>query len=240
MNKKFFLPLLLISSTLIFSACTKKNAQSEQTGDQQAQVQQQEQNQQAKNSVGENFKGSLKNLLGMGKQVRCTWKIQEEGMAIEGIVYIDNKRSKMEMKMKMTDEGVDKDSPMANIQTYTYADEEWVYNWGGPNKQGMKFKLEDMEKMQQEAEEASGDNASDEESDNIAMKNWKDEYEYHCQPWKVDQSMFKLPSDITFVDLNETIKEAQEQSDKMMKEMKSMCNGLSEPAKSECLQNFDE
>lgn len=236
MNKKFLLPLLLIGSALIFSACIKKNVQSEQDENQEAQVQQQEQNQQAENSLGENFKGSLKNLLGMGKQVKCTWKIQEESMTIEGIVYIDNKKSKMEMKM--TDARVDKNSPMANLQTYTYADEEWVYNWGGPNNQGMKFKLEDMKKMQQEAEETSGDNETDGESSNIAMKNWQEEYEYHCQPWKVDQSVFQLPGDVKFVDLNETIKEAQEQSNEMMKNMKGMCDSLPEPQKSECLQNF--
>lgn len=226
--KKTFIFLALIVSTVAFSACLKKPIQDQV---------QQPANEQNGNSLGDNFKGSLKNLLGMGAQSKCTWQAEEDGSRVEGVVYVDGERSKMEMTII----GMENDSSF-KLTSYTITDGDWVYSWSDNSKQGSKFKISEMEKTVAGFEEEYGNMAfddSDNEDDDY-IDNFEQEYNYACQPWKIDQTVFQLPANITFLDMNETMKQAQEQNKEMLKSLGDVCSNLPEAQRAECIKAMEE
>jgi len=218
MNKKVIIPILVILVIVVAALAVKKKG-GVISPDSNGSIE--------KQSAEDKAKSTLQSMLGAGKQVKCEWKQASEGMEAEGIVYVDNKKAKIEIKMKTSDQNANDQIP--EIKVHTYTDGEWTYSWGGFSGQGMKFKNEEMEKEAAEAAKANDDTKKE-----IAAS-WNQEFEYNCSPWKVDNSIFQLPSDIEFKNLDEEMKELKEN----MGDMKEMCNSLPDPQKEECLKAFE-
>ena len=215
MNKKVIIPILVILA-IGAAVITVKNRGKIKSPTSNGSIE--------KQSAGSKAKETLQSMLGVGKQVKCTWKQTNEDMDVEGIAYVDNKKAKIEIKMKNNNPSASEQMPDMTISTYT--DGEWAYSWGGYSDQGMKFKIDEADQMAPDTnEESNGD------TKNEIMKNWNEEFEYDCSSWKVDNSVFQLPSDIEFKDLEQEIKEQMEGA-------KDMCNSLPSPQKEECLKAF--
>ena len=175
----------------------------------------------------ESFNGSLKELMGMGKKVECSWQTNdEEGNASEGKVYVDGNRSKSEIRVKGEEEMV--------IMSLT--DGKMGYMWNDINRTGSKYDIAEMEKMGQEMERDIPEETA--ETDNIDT-NWEEKMNYVCKPWKVDEAVFAIPTDIVFADLGAQLKQSQEMMEGMKESLAGVCDSLPEPQKSQCLESME-
>ena len=185
MIKKYISPiLLLIVSVFVLSACSHKTTpvvpdQEESGGvvDKQDSV-----------------KGSIKDLLGLGKNLECVWEIEDEGTKMSGVAWVSGKKTRTEMKMS---------TPDGEMESYFLSDGEMAYSWGSTGS-GFKFKLSDFEEEAEEADFEEGEGQ---------FENFNKEYEYKCKPWSVDQSKFVVPAGIEFADMGEQMKQMQEQAE---------------------------
>lgn len=184
MKTKLIPTLLILCFSLLLSACNK-SATNNLT--------------QTENKVdtkSENFsqKSTLKNLLGMGKNLTCTYSFIEEESKykINGITYISGKKFASEV------ETVDSSDIKKNVKSLMYSDGDYVYIWS-PDKKGYGMKVK-IENSIGNSNEVKTDVASAQESMNK-------EYDMKCSPWTVDQSKLTLPSDVKFSDLSEMMKQ---------------------------------
>lgn len=218
MSKKFILmALVLFVSTLALSACfPKKSVQQEAVDSMVAQ------------SEDGIFSGSLKQLMGMGKAQKCTWK-GEQGE--EGVVYTDGTRSRFEAS-GYSMMGDDQEENSELVTMFGINDDEYVYTWSSQSKEGMKMSNE-TEEEQQEMEEYDSEKY-DSSMDYRSMSEY--DFEYKCEGWSVDENMFVPPSDIEFKDLTKMMENMQES----LKGMEGVCDMLEGEDKEECLEGFNQ
>lgn len=207
--------LLLVVSLVVLSGCTKKQEGVNETKQEQKQEQ----------TNGESFSGSLKQLLGMGKKVVCSFEYKDpEGKSLtSGTVYIDGVRNRSEIKIKA--EG-DEGNEELNMNVISISDGKTGYMWNDGQKTGTKFDIAEMEKTGEEAREQN-------QNQQDIQKNFEEKYDYKCKDWRVDESKFNVPTDVEFVDMMEQVKQMKEG-------LADVCNQLPEPQKSQCLESMKE
>lgn len=204
MNIKNFSRLVIISLfAILFSACTKP-----------AQQQNQNQNQQQAQNQQENLSGTIKDLIGLGRSVKCTWE-SPQGQG-KGVVYASANKAKTEMEID-----VDGQKMMIN----SLIDGDWMYQWGNSMMGNTKMNIKELEKMapQQDQEQPQ------------AAQNYNQELNYTCTPWGIDASVFNLPSDIEFTDTTQQMTNMMENAEQMQQDLCKMCQNLPEQAKADCL-----
>lgn len=218
MSKKIILmALVLFVSTLALSACfPKKSAQQEAVDSMMAQ------------SDDGIFSGSLKQLMGLGKAQKCTW----EGEAGEsGVVYTDGTRSRFEAS-GYSMMGDDQEENSELVTFFGINDDEYIYTWSSQSNEGMKMSNETEEEQQEMDEYDSED--YDSSMDYRSMSEY--DFEYKCEDWSVDESMFVPPTNIEFTDFGQMIESMKDS----MKGMESMCDSLEGQAKTDCLESFEQ
>jgi outer membrane lipoprotein-sorting protein len=141
----------------------------------------------SKQTDAEVINGNIYDLLKFGKTLKCEYSTDEKGTKISVISYISGKN--MRGDLENTD-------PTGNqFQSHMISDGEWVYTWSSAIKQGIKMKLSNAE---------SKTPAPDAKTQNHDV--FKDTADYTCSPWIEDTSLFQVPSDITFTDFSESLK----------------------------------
>jgi hypothetical protein len=210
MIKKYFsLTLLFVCSAFLLSACTKAGVSQpaqEKTGNTQMEREQ--------------LKGSIKDLLGLGKNVECRWRYEDEESKMEGVAWVSGKRTRTEMKI---------DTSQGEMNSYFLSDGQMAYSWGDMMP-ALKFNLADFEDEGTEDTEA-GRGAN--------YESWDKEYDYECSNWSVDESKFAVPSGIEFADMGKQVQQMQEQVEEMSQNMKGLCESMPEPQKAECLKSLE-
>jgi len=215
--KKIILPLILVIFAGGIFLIVKNKNQIRKIEDNPTIIQEKQSGQE---SV---LKGSLKDLLGLGKSLKCSWSVTDEGTTVEGIVYVSGQKTKTETRVKNQE---------MDTTTYFLTDNNTAYSWSQGQTQGYKFNLEDID---QDSEDQKDDEL---ENDDYAEV-WSEQYEYKCQPWQPDASVFELPADINFIDMGEQTKQIQQQAEEMKQEMRIMCDKLPEQQKAECLAGLE-
>lgn len=171
---------LLLGITLAFSlsACTAQKEISPST----------KENQPQKND--ENFTGkfSFKSLLTQNKSLICTYNYQdlESEFNVSGKTYLSGGRMFQDAVTTSTSDQNKK------VKTNTLFLNNTIYSWSPDQKsQGMKIKVEP--------------NTQDKVKTDVAgsQETMEKEYDLNCSFWQVDESLFKVPDDITFKDLSE-------------------------------------
>lgn len=129
-------------------------------------------------------KSSLKQMLGMGKNVSCEMAASEEQGLISGRVNIAG--SKMMADFKMADEmGKMMDSHMIN-------DGEFTYIWSSSAPQGTKIKNDTVAPAKSDQTQ----NSFDEDQ----------EVDMECSDWSPASNSFTAPSDVEFLDMSNMMK----------------------------------
>ena len=123
------------------------------------------------------FKGNMFNLVARGGDWKCTWETEQDGVNLEGTVYVS--RGKFKSSVEMTGVGM-------NATAHAIGDGEFVYSWSSLLPTGLKFPMEEGSG----AVAVSGTNAQEAQ--------FTGEYNYDCNPWKADSGTFALPSGVTF------------------------------------------
>ena len=136
-------------------------------------------------------KSTLKNLLGMDKNLTCTYTFEdaENKFQVKGTTYISGK------KFAQEGETTDPTDKTKTIKNYMVSDGDYVYTWGELQKgAGMKIKLEEPKDGTPKTDVAG------------AKGNMDKEYDMNCTHWDVDQARFNIPADIKFTDYSEIMK----------------------------------
>ncbi len=164
------------------------------------------------------FSGTIRDLMGMKKAQKCTWIVEDQGSSV---VYVDGDNTRIESSvMGMNDQAVQ--------QMITISDQKLAHTWNPVTKQGMKMNVEDTEV--EEMEDESDEEAADYE---VTVN---ENFEFKCESWKADKSMFEIPTDVNFTDMNAMVEQMEQNVD----EMKKVCDFLSGEDKEECLKGFSE
>ena len=171
------------------------------------------------NNGSSNMSGSIFDLIKSGDNLVCTFNTTTETGEVDGTTYISNN--------KMRGDFVIRDGSLT-MTSSTISDGEWLYSWSSAIQQGMKMKLDQFA----DEDITNPDSpVSNENTDQTPLDGLKQDYEYDCDSWSVDSSKFDVPSDITFVDYSETLKQMQQQSGDMCQSCESIPN---EEAKAQC------
>lgn len=145
---------------------------------------------------------SLKDLMAQGKNMECTWSTKDEkGNEVTGMVDISGQKFKMTMAMNDPQKG-------GVSNSYTLSDGTWIYIWGDMMKgNGIKLKASDSEQMGKDAQAnlPKGDQGNA-PTDRGPQTDWQKNYEYDCNPWEATDSVFTVPSDVTFADASNMMK----------------------------------
>lgn len=125
------------------------------------------------------MQGTLKNLLSNGSSVKCSFDNNNstESAKVSGTVYVSGG------KMRGDFQAVTKEMSVAS---HMIVDSGTSYVWTDLAKTGFKFSLTDQQPK------TAGQNQQAVMDQN---------FNYSCQNWTTDTSLFVLPSDITFTSL---------------------------------------
>lgn len=166
-------------------------------------------------TAGDSFFGSVKDLIMRGESLTCDFSREDENGKISGTVYVADEKFRGEFDLT--------DPNGNNFQTSVINDKEFAYTWGSSpfGNVAIKFPVEEP-----------GAFADTDVTDDEAMLNPNEEFEYRCSPWGADSNMFTPPSDIEFLDFSQQLEE-------MMSDQCSVCLQIpDEDAQFECLKAF--
>lgn len=139
--------------------------------------------------TNESFSGTMGELLAKGKSVKCTSASEEAGTKTENEFYIDSASGRSRNIIKMT--AANKPAQTTNSITT----KEAVYTWVEGQKEGFLFPVT-------KTEPTASQPAATEQNAPAAPTGAKpdEKYNFNCAAWQVDESIFALPKDVTFVD----------------------------------------
>ena len=159
--------------------------------------------------------GDVKNLLSAGRSLTCTFS--SEGNS--GTVYIDANQKRMRGDFVTQFEGSSSVGHIIN-------NSEYMYTWSDSEPQGVRIPVPDDEDTPVSAGEVP--------SAPQVYNALEADYDYDCDAWRVDESMFSLPPDVEFIDIAEQFKQLQTAPGLDC----SVCDQIEEPAKAQCLQSL--
>jgi hypothetical protein len=124
----------------------------------------------------ETIQGTINSLLTGGKSVKCTFSDKKESASIEGTIYVANGKMRGDIKTS-TDK--------TTIINHMVVDSQYSYLWTDMDNKGFKFTN-------------SNNNTNTNTSQNNQAADLNKTYNYNCQGWSADNSLFTPPSNITF------------------------------------------
>jgi predicted small lipoprotein YifL len=213
MRSKFLSLLILLPLLFVLSGCGQKKAPADnQTGNEPV-------NSQDENDEVSMTASALEMLRG-GKSLHCTFSFRDEAQGAEqsGEFYVDGKNGKFRSEIDATVSGP---SPM-KIKMHSISDGQYAYSWNSTNAAtGFKVKLEEASNVSDADKQKTGD---------LDQK-----IDFKCRKWTVDNSMFELPADVTFTDMNQMIENLKKPVGNTGVDLCSMCDMISDAAaKSDC------
>lgn len=128
------------------------------------------------------FKGSFAELAERGGSYKCTFAHENDIAVSTGTVYISGDRIRGDFHSE---------TEHMDVESHMIAKGGYVYTWSPMTSQG--FKMIALE------------NGGSFEGSAAMSGNYADlhqEYNYDCVVWNSDESMFTLPNDHTFVEMN--------------------------------------
>ena len=212
---RFPLLIVLLSSVVLTSCLPKQNQELVQTQDQE---------QEEEGAVNQ----SLKDLMGSGKNLECSWEFEDpEGKGrTTGLVYIAGNRSRSEVRVRVEGEGEE----LANMDLISINDGQMGYMWNEGQTTGSKYNIAEMEKLGEEMSQGQ-----ENITQNQTQNDWENIYNYQCKNRRVDESKFSVPTNVEFTDMMAQMQQMQEQTENM----KGVCDDLPEPQKSQCLEAME-
>lgn len=193
MKKYISLAALLITISLTLTACTTKD---------KIQINKESKSDKGEMTVTEENKeedlnGNIFDLLKLNKSIKCTFKSEIEDGTTSGVTYVADGKTKTEYEIQ---------SDEVNIKSYSVFDGEWVFTWTSENNQGTKINIKKMENISKEPVE-------EKEKEEVDYSDQTQNFDYKCEPWTPDKSVFELPKGMEFTDLNEMMEDFMQTQD---------------------------
>ena len=185
-SKKFILALsILLAASLTLAGCSKND-------DNQGESSSNDNQEQNENG----FVGTLEELINKGESYQCSASYDVDGVSISTAYYIDAKNEKSRTDTTSTMNG----NP---VITHTIINTDASYTWQEGASQGTKITFDEVDES--EAEDLAEGNEDDYDNEPLlAADNYlEDDLNFECDKWRVDESMFELPSGVEFRDLSD-------------------------------------
>lgn len=192
MKTKIFSLIALISVSILLTGCTPKKDDNNDTS----------------TKVGakeESLNGSLLDIVKLGKNVQCSFNIDDESGKTNAVTYVSGGKARSDFTIE-SETG-------QSFESHTIADADWVYIWNNQTAQGTKMKVSEL------PENDEVNNIPDQES----VGKFNEDFDYKCSPWIPDGSKFDIPTNIEFTDFTEMMKSFQEEADKLKEGLQGMC-----------------
>lgn len=126
------------------------------------------------------FSGSIFGLVERGGDWKCTWSSEQDGVELDGTVYVS--RGKFKSDVEMSGAGI-------NATAHAIGDGTNVYSWSSlAPSMGIKFPM---------AQGTAGVVAGGSNAQNAQLSG---DYSYDCDPWRADSGTFALPSGVNFTE----------------------------------------
>jgi len=193
MKKYIYIAALLLTISLTLTACTTNNEKKI--------------NEEAKNNNNEvaiieedkeeDLNGNIFDLLKLNKSVKCTFKAESDDGTTSGVTYVADGKTKTEYEIK---------SDEVNMKSYSVFDGEWVFTWTSENNQGTKLNIKNIENISKET-------AEEQETEEFDYSDQTQDFDYKCESWTPDKSVFELPKGMEFTDLNEMMEDLMQLKD---------------------------
>jgi len=161
-------------------------------------------------------KGSIKDLIGLGKNVTCTITYPTDEGTSNGTVYVaGDKRLRGDFTINFQDQEMD---------SHMIQDGIWVYTWSSATPQGTKMKVEENVPTPTPGAQTQNFDANT-------------QVDYKCSNWSVDNSKFQPPSNIQFVEFSMPTPQSTNTTNL---QQQSLCDQLTNPeAKAACLEAIE-
>jgi outer membrane lipoprotein-sorting protein len=205
---------------------------------------------------------SFSQLMQMGGNYTCTFTDSSDEGTVNGTTYIAASENKFR-----TDYNIDRENLVAQTESESdiafnfqngsiISDGEFVYIWSPETNQGMKMAFDPNDSNFLD----NFDRQDEEGNKTIQTFDQDQAMEYNCKPWKVENSKFIPPAEVTFVDFsaqfeqiksmmntmqpegnveNNTSASTQTEAGLDMSEMCTFCTQLpAGEARTECLAAF--
>lgn len=225
--KKTLVIFALLLMPFVLTACTNPLAKKDETRNENNGSKSENNNE----SLGEKIKGNFMDLLGKGKDMKCTFETTTENGTSRGETYVSGNKVRSDIYTE--------DKEAGTFESHSLITDDWVYSWTSMSETGMKIKLSEMEEMGKKAEKQLGDMPDIDEPKPAegSIKDLESQMDYNCTTWNVDESKFEVPVDVQFMDQTEMIKNMQNMMNNPesgLKNMCGMCNSLTGDEQSEC------
>lgn len=142
---------------------------------------------------GDVFSGNVFGLMQRGGDWKCTWSGNQDGVSIEGVVYVSGDRFKSESTMVTSG---------MNVSAQAVSDGEFIYAWSNEAPMGVKFPLAEAESMAADVEASADVDAA------VEAQQFAEDYDYACERWNADADVFAVPSNISFSDFSTMMQNA--------------------------------
>ncbi len=164
--------------------------------------------------------GSIKDLMARGSS-ECTVSNKVANSESSGTVYVGNGKMRGDFKSVTV-------NPAMTIESHMISDGEYIYSWSSAMPQGVKMAVAATQSGQ-----PTGQNQQD---------FYNSQVDYDCNSWRVDESKFEVPSDVTFMDMSSMMNAGAQtgapNNGSMNPPSKSnqcnMCDGAPEPQRTQC------
>lgn len=146
----------------------------------------------------EKFTGSVMDLLKRKTAMKCTASSTEKGAEFSGTYYVDPASG----RARIDTESASGEPGKPQIVSHVITDKDYAYIWQEGQKTGMKLSTKTAEGTPTETKTDESSTAPSVETAEL-NKN----VDYSCSPWVIDAAMFTVPSDVTFENFEETMKQ---------------------------------
>ncbi len=171
--------------------------------------------------------GNFMELMRLGKNYSCDFDYEDDqGNNTQGTVYVSDSGDKFRGTFEMTQ------TDGTSITTNILRDGDYNYMWSDQLPQGFKFVITE------EDESFFGETAS--ESAQSTGLNADQDMNFDCDSWRVQNSMFEVPSDIEFMDSSSYMNSGSgETSNPYMDDPCSACEKIpAGTSRDQCLQTL--
>ncbi len=151
---------------------------------------------------GSSVVASIKDAMGLGEQMQCTYVVGTPEKAITTSVFVDGKKFKTEAEV-------------GGAKTEALFDGETQYVWTDKSSSGMKMTKDCLSELKASLPQGQAQGASDRPSEDY-QKDFDMAQNVHCE--KAAAVDFSVPKDVEFIDQCALM----EQSKKMMEQVRGM------------------
>jgi hypothetical protein len=161
-------------------------------------------------------KSTLKDLINKKQDVTCEIKYPEQQS--EGTIYVSYPKFRGDFTITVNNQ---------NTDNHLVSDGSYMYIWTEGSNKGTKLKL-DLEAATASAQTTTGGPEAADLNKEVELK---------CQPWTVDQTKLRIPTEIEFTDLSSLVRPPTRPGASAPTLDQSVCNSITDPtAKAACIK----